>query len=71
MEKEKYVIEVTEVLQKRITVEAGSKGEAEAIIKNKYQNCEIILNADDCVDSKINCISGEDITEKNQLKLFD
>lgn len=71
MEKAQFIIEITETLQKRITVEAGSSGEAEAIVKNQYQNCEIVLNADNCIDSKITCISGEDITEKNQGKLFE
>lgn len=46
----KYEVEITEVLQKQIVVEANSKEEAENIVREQYRNEEVVLSSEDCVD---------------------
>ena len=48
----KYTIEITETLQKQITVEAPSKLEAYITAKLMYRNSEVVLDANDHVDTK-------------------
>ena len=43
----KYLIEITETLQKQITVIAKNREAAEQIVKEKYKNLEIILDESD------------------------
>lgn len=46
----KYEVEITEVLQKQIVVEANSKEEAESIVREQYRNEEVVLSSEDCID---------------------
>lgn len=46
MEKE-YIVTVTEVLQRNVTVRAESKDDAEYIVEKQYYNQEHILNESD------------------------
>lgn len=52
----KYIIEITETLQKQIEVEAQNESEAINLIKEKYKNEEIILSEEDFIDSEIDII---------------
>lgn len=45
--KKDYKVEITETLSKSFYVNAESLEEAEDIIREKYNNCEIVLTADD------------------------
>lgn len=53
----KYKIEITETLQKQIEVMASSKEEALDLIKQQYQNEDIVLTADDHVNTSIEVLS--------------
>ena len=50
----KIKIEITETLQRIIELEASSPDDALDIIIKKYKNSEIILDADDYIDTKFN-----------------
>ena len=49
----KYTIEITETLTRIVSIEADTEYEAERIVREKYKNCEIVLDADDFVDCEI------------------
>ena len=49
-----YNIEVEEVLQRTVTVEAESIEEALRIVRERYDSEEIVLNAEDLKDVKFN-----------------
>lgn len=50
----KIKVEITEILQKSVEVEASSYEEAILLVKRKYNNSEIILDSDDFVDVEFN-----------------
>ena len=53
MEK-KYIVEVTETLQRQIAIKASSYEEAYKIVKTAYKNEDIVLDCDDFVRGDIN-----------------
>ena len=53
MENKYFTVEITETLQRRMEIKAVSAEEALLIAKGMYRREEIILDADDCVDRKI------------------
>lgn len=53
----KYVVEITETLQKQVIIDANSYDEARSIIKQKYEYEEIILDENDHVDTEFKVIS--------------
>lgn len=62
----KYTIEITETLQKQVSVEANSYEEAERKVKEKYQNNNIVLNKNNYIDTNYRCIKEEKI--KSELE---
>lgn len=52
----KYIIEITETLQKQIEVEAKNESQAISLIKEKYKKGEIILTEQDFIDYEIDII---------------
>lgn len=48
----KYLVEITEILQKQITITANSREEAEQKVRDKYRNEEIVLNENDYIDTE-------------------
>ena len=63
----KYLVEITETLQKQLTIEAHSQEEAESIARHKYRKEEIILNENDYVDTDFQVIQErkmKDIMER-------
>lgn len=58
----KFTVLVEEFLSTEVDVEANSKEEALAIVKEKYNNEKIVLTADDCYDTAF--YVGEETTEK-------
>ena len=53
----KYIIEITETLQKQIEIEANSKEDALKLAKNKYRNEEIILDSENYVTTDFDVIN--------------
>lgn len=51
----KYTVEITEMLQRKIEVEAESCGQAVNNVISRYWNGEIVLTADDYVETLYNC----------------
>lgn len=49
-----YVVEIKEVLEYKETVKAKSKEDAMKIVKEKYNNEEIILDSDNYVSTEFN-----------------
>lgn len=45
----KYTIQISEILQRLIEVDAGSPNEAEAIVRGLYRKGAIVLDASDHV----------------------
>lgn len=64
-----YIIEIKEILSKKISVQAETKSQAENIIRSKYWDRDIELNSNDCIESSVNCIQANE--ENNQPTLFD
>lgn len=52
----KYTIEITETLQKQIEVEAETNMDAIEIARKMYRNSEIVLSAEDYIDTEIRAI---------------
>lgn len=55
----KYKFEITEILQKEIEIEANSYEEAYQKLKSKYKDEDIILDANDYVDTEYKLISTD------------
>ncbi|MCD7893945.1 MAG: DpnD/PcfM family protein [Erysipelotrichaceae bacterium] len=51
--KKKYIVEITETLQKQIIIEAKNKDEAVKEVEEKYHSEEIILDEDNVTDVDI------------------
>ncbi|MDU2009402.1 DpnD/PcfM family protein [Campylobacter concisus] len=52
-----FEVEITEILSKKIKLKAKDQREACKIAKMAYENCEIVLGADDFTEVKFNTIS--------------
>lgn len=61
--KEKYLVEVKEILYRVVEVEAQSKDEAIDIVEEQYKNEEIVLTGDDDCTYDIS-IFKSDVNEK-------
>jgi len=55
----KYIVEITETLQRQVEVEASNEEEACDIVSEQYRNCEIVLDAEDFIEKEINVIKKE------------
>lgn len=54
--KKTYVVEVTETLQRQVSVKAESYEEAKALVVKAYKEDEIVLDCDDFTDVQFDCI---------------
>ncbi len=54
-----HTIEITETLQKQVTVQAASKEEALAKVEQMYQDEIIVLTAEDLFSQTIQLVSNE------------
>ncbi|NLM67806.1 MAG: hypothetical protein GX180_11650 [Enterococcus sp.] len=54
-----HTIEITETLQKQVTVQAASKEEALAKVEQMYQDEIIVLAAEDLFSQTIQLVSNE------------
>ena len=57
----KYLVEITETLQRQFDVEAASKEEAEKIANMMYRNGDVVLNAEDFVDAQFTAYKKPEI----------
>jgi hypothetical protein len=57
----KYLVEITETLQRQFDVEAQSKEEAEKIANMMYRNGDVVLNAEDFVDARFTAYKKPEI----------
>lgn len=55
----KYRVEITETLQRIISIEADSKEEAEQRVILMYRQCEIVLSSSDFVDTDIKVLDND------------
>lgn len=49
----KYLVEISETLQRKVEIEADNPSDAIQIAKDKYYNSEIVLDADNIVDGEV------------------
>jgi len=50
----KFLVEITETLQRRVEVEAENEADAELVVRERYRNGEIVLAGDDYVETVFN-----------------
>lgn len=60
MEKKKFTVEVTETLQRQITVEAEDANDALIIARHMYNDEEIVLDYNDFVGTDIKVLQEKD-----------
>ena len=53
----KYAVEITEVLQKVVEVDAESDSEAEASVLHRYRIGDIVLDSSDHMSTNIQCVN--------------
>ena len=66
-----FEVTITETLEKKITVEALSKGEAEQAVRDMWNDADIILDADDFIDVSFNTDNGKELSAANESKRLD
>ena len=49
----KYRVEVREILSRTVEAEADSEGDAIVMVRQKYRNCDIVLDSSDYVETEI------------------
>ena len=62
----RYLVEVTETLQKQITITANSREEAEQKVRNKYKNEEIVLDESDYIDTEFTVLKEKRIRDTEE-----
>lgn len=59
-----YTIEITETLQKQVTVKANSRELAMQKVKEQYYDCSIILDSNNYIDTEFQYIKEEKIKKE-------
>ena len=62
----KYIVEITETLQKQIELEAETGTDAIAIVKQMYRNGNIVLSAEDYVDTEIRLFTNSKYKDRGE-----
>ncbi len=57
----RYVVEITEILQKQIVVDGKNREEAEIKAREKYRNEAVVLSSNDYVDTDFSVLGKEKI----------
>jgi len=60
MEEKYYLVTIEETLSRTVKVKAENLEDAEDIVGSAYNNCEIILDAEDFVDKEITAREATD-----------
>ena len=66
-----FDVTITETLEKKITVEAMSKDEAEQAVRDMWNDADIILDAEDFIDVIFNTDDGQELSAVNDSKKLD
>lgn len=66
-----FEVTITETLEKKITVEAMSKDEAEQAVRDMWNDADIILDAEDFIDVSFNTGDGQELSAVNDSKKLD
>lgn len=66
-----FEVTITETLEKKITVEALSKDDAEQAVRDMWNDEDIILDADDFIDVSFNTDDGKELSAANESKKLD
>ena len=53
----KYKVEIEEILNRIVEVEAKNEDEAYMKVKEQYRKCEIVLTAEDFIDVEISVLN--------------
>lgn len=60
MEEKYYLVRIKETLSRTVKVKANSLEDAESTVRIAYNNCDIVLDADDFNSSEIDAREAED-----------
>lgn len=63
----KYLVEISETLQRKVEIEADNPSDAIQVAKDKYYNSEIVLDADDIVDGEVGFFVVKKISDEEVL----
>lgn len=63
-----FEVEITETLQKTVTIHAKSRAEAEAIVEEKWNQGEFILDSENFMGANFSTISEKVIEPKNRKR---
>ena len=63
-----YRVNIREILEKEVIIEAGSRTEATQIAANRYRNEDIVLTADDYKETEISSKKIENTKEAENKK---
>lgn len=66
-----FEVTITETLEKKITVEALSKDEAEQAARDMWNDADIILDAEDFIDVDFKTDDGKELAAANESKKLD
>ena len=66
-----FEVTITETLEKKITVEAMSKDEAEQAVRDMWNDADIILDAEYFIDVSFNTDDGQELSAVNDSKKLD
>ena len=66
-----FEVTITETLEKKITVEAMSKDEAEQAVRDMWNEADIILDAEDFIDVSFNTDDGQELSAVKDSKKLD
>ena len=67
----KFLVSIEETLSRLVVVEADNGTEAEHIVRDKYNACDIVLDSNDFSDVEIMCIkkaSASEVTYYEELE---
>lgn len=66
-----FEVTITETLEKKITVEALSKDEAEQVVRDMWNDADIVLDADDFIDVSFKTDDGKELSAVKEGKKLD
>ena len=66
----KFDVEITETLQRTVTVEAASQEEAERMVDHGWHNGDYVLNDEDYVGVDFKTVGEQELSEKKMLDVL-
>lgn len=65
-----FVVEITETLTRRVAVDVDNNVDAVAKAKAWYRDGDIVLGAEDYIDTEINCIGIANLEQLATLQII-